>query len=135
MEVQYSQVSSLQAPLKSQIDSIKASFPINANILSTLLLGSCSRGTATYRSDIDILVVIDGEILNYGVVTSTRDWIESEFEKKAQLSTLTQPLEVQFTIVLKSVFNTSEPAMRDALSHAIALVDPLHLFKNFQERK
>ena len=108
---------------------------MKADILSVLLLGSCSRGTATYRSDIDILVVIDGEILNYGVVIANRDWIEAEFEKKAQLSTLTQPLEVQFTIVLKSVFNTSEPAMRDALSHAIVLADPRHLFKNFQERK
>jgi hypothetical protein len=35
----------------------------------------------------------------------------------------TQPLEARFTIVLKSVFETREPAMREALMNAIALVD------------
>lgn len=78
---------------------------------AVLLIGSCSIGEATFRSDIDLLVVLRNGPLHYGRVKEIRDRIEeavlSEF--------LLKPLPIQLTVVLRSVFDTTEPAMLKAL--------------------
>lgn len=87
------------------------------DFIALLLIGSCARGTATYRSDIDLLIVARDCHLDYGRVVEWRNRIEGVLETNA----VETVLPCQFTFVLSSVRTTSEPAMRQALAKSIVL--------------
>ncbi|MCM2322689.1 MAG: nucleotidyltransferase domain-containing protein [Oligoflexia bacterium] len=122
---QFTQVPSLIAPLDEQLRGIRAILKSikDPEISGALLTGSCSTGKATYRSDIDILVLLAEGPLNYARTRSVRDRLEATFKDAGRLELLEKPLEVQFTVVLESVFATREPAMRAALRSAHLLSD------------
>ena len=123
-ELIYSQVPSLQEPLSLQIVGIAKQFPISSKIRGVALIGSCSIGQATYRSDVDLLVIVGAQQLTYSDVVKMRDEVENHFESKGFAELCSNPLPIQVTVVLESVFLTEEPAMRDALKTAIPLFDP-----------
>ena len=115
-------VPSLQQLLDRQIKLLAERF--NGGLLvdeikGVLLTGSCSRGSATYRSDVDLLVILQAGPLKFSRVSALRDAIETAIP----IETLSSPLRVEFHFVLGSVFETSEPAMREALAAAETLVD------------
>lgn len=121
----WSRVPSLRGPLKAQIDALgREVTPIlqdsTTDALGVLLTGSCSRGEATYRSDVDLLVVLATAPLNYSRVRTLRDRFEARLSRAAQES----PLACEIHFVLSSVFETREPAMRGALKEAKVLSDP-----------
>ncbi len=71
----YSRVESLQPLLADQVLNIAERLkvaPLMQEILGVLLTGSCARGEATYRSDIDFLVILRDPPLNYSRVTKLR---------------------------------------------------------------
>jgi len=115
----FTQVPSLIAPLQSQIEALRAGIPtglVKNEILGVLLIGSASRGEATYRSDVDLLFVLKEAPLNYQRTVSLKRQIEPSLRQ--------EPLPVQLQFVLPSVFETTERAMREALARAIILIDP-----------
>jgi predicted nucleotidyltransferase len=124
---QYTKIFSLNLPLSKQVDGLQRYFPLAGEIGAVLLVGSCSRGEATYRSDVDILVLLNTDKLTYGKVRDVRDRIEQGFASQGQEALLTQPLPVQFTVVLASAITTSEPGMKLALLDKVILADPYHL--------
>ena len=78
---------------------------------------------ATYRSDIDLLVILKEGKLDYGRVKQIRDEIERHFSSVGAENVLRSPLPVECTVVLRSVFRTIEPAMKEALNFAVILSD------------
>src|ERR1700733_10849189 len=110
----YSRVPSLIPLLHRQIQGLKDHFPDMRDILGVMLTGSCSSGQATYRSDVDLLVILRDGPLNFGRVREIRDTIEMGYRKQNRAEFLNDPLPIQITVVLKSVFSTSEPAMKEA---------------------
>lgn len=115
-----SQVPSLNPKLEKVLEDLRKKFPANLLPLldSVLLIGSASRGAATYRSDLDLLVVLREGPLQFERVRSLRDQFEREWLQHIQ-----SPLPFQVNFVLPSVRSTQEPAMRDALTKAIMLID------------
>jgi predicted nucleotidyltransferase len=119
----FTTVKSLTQPLEQQICTLAAGFTpglLEGEIEGVLLSGSCARGEATHRSDIDLLVVLKSGPLNYSRVQRLRDALEEAIPAE----TLSAPLQVNFQFVLASVFETQEPAMAQALVEARILVDP-----------
>ncbi len=120
MAASYTTVPSLVIPLNEQIKRLKKralDFIQKGSYLlrGVLLIGSCSRGTATYRSDIDLLFVLSASSeLTYGFVKKIRD----DFEEGEET-----PLPVQVTVVRETVFDTDEPAMKQALRESEVLAD------------
>ncbi len=116
--MRFSNVPSLQGPLEEEIKKL-ATFlkeEFDAIAFGSLLIGSCSRGDANYRSDVDILVVLKEGPLKYERVVKLRGAFDSR-------ATLGEPLGYQLNFVLSDVFETEEPAMREALRKAVILVD------------
>ena len=74
----------LQPKLLTEINSLSQAFASSRKVAilrqveSILLIGSCSRGQATYRSDIDLLVILKEGPLTYTRVRQLRDIFESE---------------------------------------------------------
>ncbi len=120
----FTKVPTLIPLLDYQMEEIKKNFPRDLEIVGALLIGSCSSGTATYRSDIDILVVLKEGRLTYDRVKNIRDQFESHFQGIGKEELLNKPLPVEITVVMSSVFSTIEPAMKGALSIAHILYDP-----------
>lgn len=81
-----------------------------------LVIGSVSRGEATYRSDVDLLVILRQGPLNYARVQDLRRRLEEEVISGSE------GLEVQAQFVLPGVHQTTEPAMRQALREAWPLI-------------
>lgn len=124
----YTKVSSLKAPLKEQLDQLAemlTSFSKENNqIEGVLLTGSCSRGEATYRSDVDLLFVVrDSSLIKFSEVQKNRDKLENFLNRMGKSTLLNKPLELQSIFVSLDVFETEEPAMSEALSKAIIFVD------------
>lgn len=116
----YSEVASLEARLCLQIRGLSKVFAEAAlpEAIAVLLVGSCATGRANYRSDVDLLVVVGDDCkLTYGQVVRWRDQVEAAIAKQA----IPAVLPWQFNFVKKSVRQTTEPAMRQALSEAEVL--------------
>ncbi len=113
-------------------ERLKSAFAAEAE--GVLLTGSCSRGEATYRSDIDLLVVLKAGPLNYERVQKLRDCADRAFE--SDQASLVLKLEIHF--VLPSVFETQEPAMIEAIRLSQVLVAIVPSFddrvRQFKER-
>lgn len=128
-QISYTQVPSLVSILEGEIESIRQTLLhifTDSEIMGCLLIGSCSRGEATYRSDIDLLIVLCEGPLTYSRVRDLRD----RFDEKWAASQGTSPLHCELHFVLRSVFETKEPAMRKALLTAISLIDKMGALKN-----
>ena len=126
--VTFSQVPSLGLPLAKQIEGIVHLFQDHADRLDAealLLIGSCSTGQATYRSDVDLLVILRDPPLTYDRVQKLRDLFDT-------LGMPELPLPVQIQFILPTAFETKEPAMATALKMAIALWEKPGF--NFQRR-
>ena len=96
--------------------------------MGVLLIGSTSRGMATYRSDIDLLVVLKDGDLHFGRVQNLRDHLDHALADVADT-----PLPIHANFVLPSVIDTKEPAMQRALLSAIILWDPsLELYRQLK---
>lgn len=132
----HTQVKSLIQPLQEQMAHLKRLLGNyrQEHFLGAILFGSCCRGEATYRSDIDILLVFEAMDLNLAVVQKTRDLVEAFFIAHNAESTLQKPLPVEFQVVLFSVFSTQEPEMLKNLKQGIILSDKQGLLKKEQER-
>lgn len=131
----FTQIPSLIQPLKNQVLELQRHWPKNEEILGVLLIGSCSKGEATYRSDVDLLIISKIPKLTYEYVKTLRTSLEKDFIESGHSDLLQKPLEVQMTIVQESVFLTIEPAMQDALRHAIILRDETHTIASKLKRK
>ncbi len=120
---QFTSIPSLKDPLQQQIQNLQAGLARfqDENVAGILLIGSCSRGEATYRSDIDLLLILNEAQLKYDRVQEIRNSVELHFQRMGCQELLETPLPVQLTVVLKSVFTTQEPAMIEALQRAIVL--------------
>lgn len=119
--VRYTAVASLTPLLETQVSSLIKVLPVVFSpneSMGALLIGSCSRGQATYRSDLDILVILQTGSLTYSRVQSLRDQFEQCWSKSNA-----GPLPCQINFVLPTVFETSEPAMQNALRDAVILHD------------
>lgn len=119
MKQAFTKVPSLKSALSGQIEAIEEELPAIAHKLlvsEVLLIGSCASGTATYRSDIDLLFVLKSGSLNYSRVKKLRDILEQSLGKSAE-----HPLRCQANFVLHSVYDTQEPAMKRALQEATLL--------------
>lgn len=119
----WTQVPTLQPKLNKQIKDLIRKFPksfFKKDILGVLLMGSCARGQATYRSDIDCLIVLKYAPLTFARIKELREALEKHFRP----SLLHRPLQCEFHFVLPGVFKTKEPAMRQGLMQSINLLDP-----------
>ena len=95
----YTKVPSLQPKLEAQISEIRtrlAGADLRAELDEVLLVGSCSRGEATYRSYVDLLVILRNGPLNYRRVCRLRDRFDHEVLVNSQRHCL--PVEVQFVL-------------------------------------
>lgn len=123
----FTSVPSLIEPLRTQIRGLVSGLRSYSDprVSGIVLTGSCSRGEATYRSDVDLLVILGlgPGALNYSVTREIRDSIESHFKRLDADELLRQPLPVEVTVVLESVFETQEPAMLDALNKCLLIQD------------
>lgn len=135
MSSHYTKIPSLQGLLHIQIESLKTGLTQYAQkqFVGALLFGSCCRGEATYRSDIDILLVFEQISLNFSFVQQTRDAIEKHFTDRGLGNLLRQPLRVEFQVVRDSVFQTSDPVMKSNLEMGIILVDKTGFIKKSRE--
>lgn len=118
----------LKAPLTQQIGAIQKAIPEIAkqiDVSAVLLTGSCSRGEATFRSDIDLLFVLNKAAPTYSSIKQWRDLIESKVSGI--------PLPIQAHFVSRLVEKTVEPAIRMAISDAQILFDPHGIGKKIQE--
>jgi predicted nucleotidyltransferase len=116
----FSSVKSLQPQVASQIAAVKATFVACRwpDVVALLLIGSCAEGTATYRSDIDFLVVMKTSFpLTYSQVVAYRDQIEQAMNTRQ----VPECLPCQFTFVLETVRLSDEPAMTAALRKSVTL--------------
>jgi hypothetical protein len=82
--------------------------------MGALLVGSCASGKATYRSDVDVLVILKAAPLIYSRICALRDRFDQAWQK-------TGPLDCHLNFVLTNVFETSDPAMKHALHGAVTL--------------
>ena len=128
----YTRVKTLNLPLIEQIERLKHLLLgyQQQGFLGAILFGSCSKGRATYRSDIDILLVFDQEDLNFSMTHKTRNGVEEYFKSQKAEGVLLSPLPVEFQVVRRSVFLTKEPEMLKNLKQGILLVDKQDLLKN-----
>lgn len=131
MSSEFTAISSLLTPLREQIAGIK-------NILSkfdqdffvgAILFGSCSRGEATYRSDIDIMLIFDQSNLDFKFVQTTRDLVEGHFLAHNSSKLLSTPLPVEFQVVRVSAFSSTEEEMKKNLHTGIVLVDKNNILR------
>ncbi len=129
----FSSVPTLQPLLAEQIIALQKLLPSLQMVEAIYLVGSCSRSTATYRSDIDLLVVLNVKKLTFTTVQAIRDEFENYFETIGHANLLVLPLPIQITVVLDSVFATTEPAMLQALEKALPLFDPKNRLRAFIE--
>ncbi|MGE0525800.1 MAG: nucleotidyltransferase domain-containing protein [Bdellovibrionales bacterium] len=124
--MKFTQVPSLQVPLSRQVRGLSSDLdqirPVG--ILGVLLIGSCARGTATYRSDVDLLVILDQRAFKAHDVRAVQELLEN------QLQAHNDPLPLQFVVVGKSVFQTQEPAMMGNLRDSLILYDPQRLLQS-----
>ncbi len=123
MHSPWTKVPSLGLKLEAQMDHIKRTFPTDlfkTQVEGVLLTGSCSQGKATYRSDIDFLVILKHPPLTYSRVCQLRDQIESKMSSERTQS----PLGCEFHFVLMDVFSTREPAMAQSLLDSVIFIDP-----------
>jgi predicted nucleotidyltransferase len=116
----WSRIPSLNPRIESALATFIAAFPtsLRSQAVEVLLIGSASRGEATYRSDLDVLVVLRAGPLTFSRVQELRDLLDRETLGNLQDS----PLEFQVQFALASVFHSEEPAMREALKHARVLI-------------
>lgn len=126
MQRVFTQVTSLRPKLEKQVRQVAKAFADSKqnDWVALILIGSASEGQATYRSDLDFLVIVSPDRpLNYGQVVAWRDELERLLAKKGVDSTLP----CQFNFVKDSVRHSVEPAMRQALAGGLVLfsVDPL----------
>ncbi|MGZ3746422.1 MAG: nucleotidyltransferase domain-containing protein [Pseudobdellovibrionaceae bacterium] len=131
----YTKVPSLIDPLAQQIQGIKAhleSFD-QEFFLGAILFGSCSRAEATYRSDIDIMLIFDQNNLDFSFVQKTRDRIENHFSVHKLSHLLNEPLKAEFQVVRFSVFQSKEDEMKNNLKTGLCLVDKFGLLKREME--
>ena len=129
----YTQIPSLRESLGKQLNELSSLFPRISSIDAVLLIGSCSVGKATYRSDIDLLIILGEEKITYDKVVLIRNQIEEHFTKLGRPDLLSQPLPSQITVVGKSVVSTQEPEMRRAITHSIPIFDDQLFLKKFLE--
>lgn len=122
----YSTVPSLQPKLAEQIETLHGAFAktFPQSVLGCYLIGSCARGEATYRSDIDLLAVINKPTPQFSDVQEIRDHFEQSLAKLGFDSLAREPLPVQISIVGTTVFATQDPAMLQNLLEGIILFDP-----------
>lgn len=135
MHSEFTAIPSLLVPLREQITGIK-------NILNTfhqdlfvgaILFGSCSRGNATYRSDIDIMLIFEQNNLDFKFVQTTRDSVENHFFKHGSSTLLKTPLPVEFQVVRTSVFSSTEEEMKKNLRTGIILTDKNNILRKNME--
>ena len=121
--MKWTHVPSLSDPLDEQIRGIERGFPpdVLEQAEGVLLTGSASRGEATYRSDLDLLVVLRQPPLSYERVVALRRRIEEAMPEGA----LERPLAADIHFILPSAFATEEKAMSAALNNAVILLDPM----------
>ncbi|MGZ3769124.1 MAG: nucleotidyltransferase domain-containing protein [Bdellovibrio sp.] len=131
MNFAYTSIPSLATPLDQQISGLKSVIQLyDQNFFKgAVLFGSCCRGEATYRSDIDIMLIFDQKNLDYTFVQKTRDSIEEFFLKHNAQQLLNSPLPVEFQVVRSSVFSTTENEMKTNLRCGIILVDKANFIK------
>lgn len=118
----YTQVPSLKRGLSQQIEELRTRLELfcpQHDLAGIVLIGSCSRQHATYRSDIDLLGILNSGPLHFSRVQQLRDALEKLIDREL----LSQPLPVEIHFVLSDVFHTQEPEMRKALKDGIILVD------------
>jgi predicted nucleotidyltransferase len=134
-DFQYTKVKSLVRPLLEQITKIQyvLSQYKQSHFVGALLFGSCSRGQATYRSDIDIMLIFAQDDLNFSFVQKTRDQAEWFFAAHKMSEALCEPLQVEFQVVRNTIFNSKEPATIENLHHGKILVDPSEQLKRQME--
>lgn len=132
----YTQVKSLMQPLHQQVTRLSQIIDHyqQKHFLGAILFGSCCRGEATYRSDIDILLIFETMDLNLTVVQKTRDRLEAFFQSQNAEAVLQKPLPVEFQIVLLSVFSTQEPEMLKNLKQGLILSDKQGLLKKEKDK-
>lgn len=111
-------VPSLREPLEAQIRALTSSFPNAPGIMRLYLFGSCARGEATYRSDVDLLAV-QMEAPTFARVAAIRDFVEAAFAKSGMASVLSSPLPVQ----IQAIAEASEDRFTRESAPAILLRD------------
>lgn len=118
-------------PLREQISGIKAILNTfdQDSFVGAILFGSCSRGTATYRSDVDIMLIFEQNDLDFKFVQNTRDSVEHHFFKHGSSILLTTPLSVEFQVVRASVFSSTEEEMKKNLRTGIILTDKYNILR------
>lgn len=123
----YTKVPSLKEKLEQQISALRTRLgevlTRDAQYFGFLLTGSCARSDATYRSDIDVLVILDEGELKAERVARLRENLESSMQPGV--------LEVQFTFILKTSLNTSEPGLKQALHESALLAERNGLLSKF----
>jgi predicted nucleotidyltransferase len=121
----YSSVPTLQPKIEIQMRQIQSALLTLSvvNLVGIILYGSVARGHATYRSDVDLLVIIRQDTLTYSDVQLVRDLIEAHFNQLGLSEILEAPLPVQLTVVRDSVFNSTEPDLQEALLSGIIFLD------------
>ena len=122
----YSQVNSLKQPLEQQIKGLITYFTsaLQKDINYVLLFGSCAKGTATYRSDIDILVILDTRKLTFKDVQTRRKQLEQENE-----SLFFEPLPVQLSFIKLEALYSNNQITREALREGILIFGNEKAFK------
>ena len=122
----HSLVPTLQPLLADQIDRIQQrllKLPAlkAAPLVGVILFGSSAEGRATYRSDVDLLAIVTASRLTSTLSGEVRDFLEAHLAEKDKSGFA---LPVQATVVLDSVFETSEPEMLRTVREGIILFDP-----------
>jgi predicted nucleotidyltransferase len=136
MPSKYTQVPSLIQPLELQIEGLKKilkNFKLH-HLIGIALFGSCSKGKATYRSDIDLIFIFDQQDLNFSFVKNTRDEVENYFKSLQKENLLEKPLPVEIQVVRDSVFLTTETEMINNLKHCLILLDLNGKLQTFKEK-
>lgn len=116
----YTKVPSLILPLQNQIEALRAYFAASAPALGlerVILFGSCARGEATYRSDVDLMLVLAEGPLTFARSSALKERVESETES----SGIRSALPLQLTCVLSSIDASQDPGTRDALQFSSIL--------------
>lgn len=115
------QVPSLVGPLSEQLSAICGHVPgfsVEVEAERVLLTGSCARGEATWRSDVDLLVVLRLGPLTYSRVRSVRDAFDARVGALSD-----RPLPVQVSVMLAETLADPDPGTKLALRDAIAMIE------------
>lgn len=133
---QYTRIKSLVIPLSEQITKIQSllSQYKQNQFAGAMLFGSCSRREATYRSDIDVMLIFDQDELNFSFVQKTRDSVESFFAVNQMSAVLIEPLRVEFQVVRINIFNSKEQATIKNLRQGQLLFDSKGELKKMMEK-